>query len=296
MDVTNPTNPVEVSSLALSGEARAVAMAGTPGVLKQITPESASESRLPADSDAVTAPPLADLSAEEWTSIQNQIEQATATVSDGLTLQAVKTLTPSLSNAYFGNAAAVDGDTLVVGAGSVNAAYVFTRHNGGDKQWGLSATLVPTDVVPGDNFGSALALHGDWLAVSAPNATYSGIVGNGRVYLYHRNQGGADAWGLVQNIDYAGSINDQFGYALTLDGDVLIASALNAGRVAVYHPGIFDWQLQTTITVTDLADQFGYALALSGDTLAIGAPLADVGNNADAGATYVYTRRLQRID
>ena len=295
MDVTSPTNPVEVSSLATSGDALAVAMAGTPGVLMQSVTESEPvTSSTVTDAVNVTPQPTdippANLSNEEWTSIQNQIEQANATVSDGLMLQATKTLSPSLANAYFGNAAVVDGDTMVVGASSVNAAYVFTRHSGGDNQWGLSATLVPTDVVPGDNFGSAVAINGDWLAVSAPNATYSGITGNGRVYLYQRNQGGADAWGLMQNINYAGSTNDQFGYALTLDGDVLIASALNAGRAVVYSRSIFDWTQRNIITVTSTADNFGYALALVGDTLAIGAPLADVGNNTDAGATYIYTR------
>lgn len=297
MDVTNPASPTEVGSYTTSGEALAVALSGAPGVINlaekettetlRVNSQSASESRLEADSGT----PPANLSAEEWTSIQHQIEQANATsVSDGLMLRATKTLSPSLANAYFGNAAVVDGDTLVVGASSVNRAYVFTRHSEVDNPWGLSATLVPTDVVAGDAFGNAVALDGDWLAVSAPNATYSGIAGNGRVYLYYRNQGGADAWGLMQNIDYAGSTNDQFGYALTMDGDVLIASALNAGRAVVYSRSISDWTQRNIITVTNTADNFGYALALVGDTLAIGAPLADVSNNTDAGATYIYTR------
>src|SRR5262249_50223153 len=64
-------------------------------------------------------------------------------------------------------------------------------------------------------------------------------------------------------------------------------------REAVY-PILVDplFQQQTKLTASDGAasDEFGHYVALDGDTAVIGARLADIGGNADAGAVYVFTR------
>lgn len=52
------------------------------------------------------------------------------------------------------------------------------------------------------------------------------------------------------------------------------------------------WSFQQKLTASDggFDDRFGQSLALSGDTILIGAPLHDVGSNANQGAAYVFFR------
>jgi len=140
----------------------------------------------------------------------------------------------------FGTVVAVDGETVVIGApnAAVNGAfqqgavYIFGRQQGGTDNWGQVAKLTDDTVGLGGHFGSALAIKGDLLVVGASEASAR----HGRVTIFDRNRGGADAWGAVTTVSYTtvGDGNNvvSFGTGVALDGDLLL---IGAARTSVSY-------------------------------------------------------------
>ena len=207
------------------------------------------------------------------------------------------------ANDRFGTAVAVSGDTLAAGepgdsslGKNSGAAAIYGRDAGGAGNWGLVKRLVPTGGDKNDEFGSALALEGDLLAVGAPKDR------EGKVFLHARDQGGADQWGLVAVLQGSGSSNgDRFGAALALSGDLLAVGAYNSDDVAKNAGAVFlfqrdlggpdAWGEVARLVAPDgmEADLFGYQVSLSGTTLAVGAPRADP-FGAASGKAYLFER------
>ena len=82
-------------------------------------------------------------------------------------------ITPESGGSYgdrFGEAIAVSGDTLLVGAPAWNiyrgAAYTFTVSG---ATWTQEAMLTPSDAALIDGFGTSVALEGDTALIGAPN-------------------------------------------------------------------------------------------------------------------------------
>lgn len=129
----------------------------------------------------------------------------------------------------FGSSLALRGDELVVGASGAGAedpgagrAYVFRRARAGE--WTQHATLVPIgDLSAAFDFGFALALSAEWLAVSAPDRG-TGSATSGRVHLFRR---AGDAWvpDTVLTPRLENDANMQFGVSLSLEGDLLAIGA-----------------------------------------------------------------------
>ena len=249
--------------------------------------------------------------------------------------------------AFFGKSVALSGDTLAVGADlecnsapgiNVNqntgsfvvnsgAVYVFVRTG---TTWSQQAYVKATNPGTNDNFGLAVALSGNTLAVSAPNeaSAATGIGGNqaddtadgaGAVYVFARS--GA-TWHQQAYIKPSNTEkSDEFGMALALDGDTLAVGAIGedsaattidgdqtdnnasfAGAVYVFSRIGASWSQQAYLKASNAnaGDAFGGALALSGDTLVVGAneDSAATGSNGDptnntadaAGAAYVFVR------
>jgi hypothetical protein len=206
------------------------------------------------------------------------------------------------SNDYFGAAVTIDGDTIVVGAlgadSQTGAAYIFARNEGGADNWGQTAKITATLGASGDRFGSAVAIAGDVVVVGAPGADSS----TGAAYVFERNQGGADNWGLVATITATdGTSADAFGHAVAIDGDTIVIGAYfgdgavgNIGAAYVFEQnegGADNWGQAAKLTATSgiADDRFGYSVAVDGSIIVIGAPRQD-DNGSDAGAAYVFGR------
>ena len=207
----------------------------------------------------------------------------------------------------FGNAVAVDGEWLAIGApfddfnSLNNAGSVFLFRRSGVRNWQFFKQITAPTPATEDQFGAALALQGDVLAVGAPldNDT---LTDQGAVHVFHRSQGGADNWGFVKLLAaQTPAADDRFGAALALDGDTLAvgayldnATATDQGSVTIFsrHLGGTDnWGLRVTRLASDGAtsDQFGFSVALDGDILVVGAPL-DNGSATDQGSIYILKR------
>lgn len=212
----------------------------------------------------------------------------------------------------FGDAVAVDGDLVVVGAPLAEfaaqtdrgAAYVFRRNQGGMDNWGLVTKLLAPDGAVEDHFGSAVSVSNDIILVGAPWANISGRNNQGAAYLYYRNQGGAQAWGLVKKIVAAdGAAVDWFGYSVAVDGEQALIGSIfvdiggRADQGAAYvfwrnQGGADNWGQVARLTAGDGAadNQFGTAVALDGDRALVGVPRASVSGHPGQGAAYLFER------
>ena len=224
-------------------------------------------------------------------------------------------------NDSFGHSAAMDGNTVVIGAphesssateinGDENddsapgagAAYVFVRST--DGTWTQQAYLKASDGLAGDTFGYGVAVHGDTVAVSSRRMF------DGTVYLFTRDANGT--WTQETAVSAADGLQDiGFGDETALAGETLAVAARwhygagpFRGAVYVYRRASFGVWSQEALVVSSNADDydtFGESLALSGATLAVGAlneASAATGVGGDetdnsapfSGAAYVFTR------
>ena len=247
----------------------------------------------------------------------------------------------------FGDAVAVAGDTVVVGARheasnatGVNgnqadnsatdsgAVYVFVRSG---TAWSQQAYLKASNTGLGDNFGNAVAVAGDTVVVGArheaSNAT--GVNGNqadnsalisGAAYVFVRSAGVWSQQAYLKASNTGGS--DRFGYSVAVAGDTVVVgagyedsnatgvngnqadnSASNAGAAYVFVRSGTTWSQQAYLKAsnTGMFDLFGVSVAVSGDTVVVGAffeasnATGVNGNQADnsasySGAAYVFVR------
>lgn len=196
----------------------------------------------------------------------------------------------------FGVSVAISGDTLVVGAegkaDDSGAAYIFTRSN---NVWTEQLKLVPADVAVGDDFGGAVDIEGDTLAVASEGDDDNGTI-SGSVFVYARTNG---VWSLQQKIipDDPGG-GGLFGSSVSLSGDTLAVGrpldddgGANSGAAYVFVRNAGMWGQQQKLTAFDASsgDRFGGAVALHLDTLVVGAFFDDDGGT-NSGSAYVFGR------
>jgi hypothetical protein len=212
--------------------------------------------------------------------------------------------------AKYGQSVAIDNDVAVVGSPGDNdngdlsgSAYVHLKDQGGPNNWGELKKISPLDASACKIFGFSVDASGDVIAVGANTITTTSAcpTAEGAVYLFARNQGGADNWGQIKKLVASdGSAGNQFGFSATIDGDTVIVGAPgdNGGTGSAYvyqkdHDGVVDsWGEVTKITASDgsVDDIFGLTTAISADTAIIGAPAHIGGGVAISGAAYIFER------
>ena len=208
----------------------------------------------------------------------------------------------------FGYSVAVSGDTAVVaapteddGAGLGGAAYIFQRDEGGPDNWGQVAKLAATDPLANAWFGRDVDISGD-TAIVADAFEFAAGMYAGAVFVFQRDQGGADNWGQVAKLTTSDIPTVvEFGEDVAISGDIVVAGALGdseggsfAGAAYVFqrdHGGTDNWDEVIKLTASDAQaqDVLGKGVAVSGDTVLVGAAGEDeAGNNA--GAAYLFQR------
>ena len=208
----------------------------------------------------------------------------------------------------FGEAVAISGDTIAVGAAketytdsqsntvdNAGAAYVFTKP---DAVWAngvTAAKLRAASPAEGDLFGSSVDADGDNVAVGAPGAN--------KVFLFTKpNNGG---WTDDQTPSAAlapsnAEDGDEFGASVDLDGNTLVVGATqydstanvvqtNPGRAYVFTKSQSSWEEGDDVLTglgADPGDRFGAGMSASNGYVAVSR-----GNQADndyAGSVQVF--------
>jgi hypothetical protein len=191
----------------------------------------------------------------------------------------------------FGYSVSISGTTILVGApradyaGIINCgqAYLFDQDAGGDDNWGQVKIIHPGVMEEGDRFGYSVSLSGDTAVVGAPWADSYGT-DMGQVYIFYRDQGGADNWGQVRvRAGSDRSDGDNFGQSVSISDTSLIVGAPLAGsggtkRGQAYmfykdHDGGDNWgQVKILSRAYERdGDKFGSSVDVSGDMAIVGA-------------------------
>lgn len=204
----------------------------------------------------------------------------------------------------FGIDVDISSNTVIVGAlrhatnrvSRAGQAYVFTRSG---TVWVEQAKLSADVPQIGGTVGFAVALEGSTALVSA-HLEDGGALNTGAVYVFTRT---GTTWRqqakLVPNDAVA---NNQFGYALALQGNTALISApfrtnagvTSAGALYVFTRNGTAWTESGVVgaqapIIKD--DRLGFSVSLFGRTLIGGAPYADGGANGsrtDSGMVYIF--------
>lgn len=184
-------------------------------------------------------------------------------------------------NARFGNALAVSGDTLVVGApfhdhlvvanDDKGAAYVYRRS--GDS-WLLEQQLTASNAASGDNFGWAVDISGDTLVVGAPHRDGT-FADSGAAYTFTRI---GSVWIQQQQLSgQSPAAGDGFGTAVAIDGTRIAVGVpgraatiqsiplADAGVVEVFDESGGGWSRQATLVAGNITTGFGSSVAVEAD-------------------------------
>ena len=204
----------------------------------------------------------------------------------------------------FGFSVDISDDHVVVGAPGHGggaylggAAYVYSRNHAGVDAWGEVAKLMAADVAVYDQFGWSVGIDHAVVVVGS-NKGDGAVADSGSAYLYGRNQGGADAWGVITELIASdGAALDFFGEAVSVSGDVVgvgaVADESSTGAVYLYgrnNGGADLWGEIGKLTASDAAssDRFGHAVAIHGSAVLVGAPSAE--------AAYLFGRNIGGAD
>lgn len=200
--------------------------------------------------------------------------------------------------ATFGQAVAIDGDVLVVGAQNSSpngvpasgAAYVFQRIGG---SWVETQKLLASNMAFNARFGYSVAIDGDTIVIGALQASIGASL-TGAVYAFERQ---GSVWvETARLVADDAQMYDKLGFAVSVSGDRLAATAqsadtleLDAGAVYIFEKVGPTWVQAAKVFPADAVSlhRFGEDIQLSGDSLLVGAPFDGMPGNR-LGAVYAY--------
>ena len=194
-----------------------------------------------------------------------------------------------------------DEDTIVVGAHSKNAAYIFTKPADG---W--TSTTTAAKLSGSDSFGRSVAVDAGTIVVGASGDSDDD---KGSAFVFTKPATGwADSTsaGAAKLTAYSRNNNDRFGRSVAIDGNTIVVGAYlddfndangddNEGSAYVFVKPDTGWANSpgteaAKLTASDRSakDQFGRSVAVDGDTVVIGADALNATNKS--GSAYVFTK------
>ncbi len=185
----------------------------------------------------------------------------------------------AISGEEFGISVDIQGDTLLIGAfDGLNpipnfisgVGYIFQRTG---SVWNEQQIISAADAALSDEFGRAVALDGDRVAIGATADDDNGL-DSGSVYFFRIRTNPVHK--LVASDR---TVDAQFGYSLAVSGDTLVVGApyhdhsvpLNDNKGAVYiyrrNSTSDGWENELELTASNAAndDHFGWSVDISGD-------------------------------
>ena len=165
----------------------------------------------------------------------------------------------------------------VIGTQWTAWVYVYERNHGGPDNWGLVKKLSASgEPKRRKGFGNAVSIWRDTIVVGA--FVVDGW--RGRAYVYERNHGGPDNWGLVKELVASDrKKNNQFGNAVAVCSDTIVVGAAKRAKWvgAAYafgrdHGGPGAWGELAILTPSDgVRDgEVGETIAIGGRTVLVG--------------------------
>lgn len=224
---------------------------------------------------------------------------------------------------YFGVSVSISGNYALVGAytedddaagenplNSAGSAYMFFYDG---SHWIQQQKIVGSDRAENDQFGSTVAISGDYAIIGAPNESEDALGENtllaaGSAYMYVRN---GSNWEQQQKIVATDrGAEDCFGNSVSISGDYAVIGAFYededaegantmdyAGSAYIFLRNGIAWNQEQKLVASDRAvdDCFGSSVSISGDRVIVSAfnecEDADGTNMMDdAGSAYIFVR------
>ena len=203
-------------------------------------------------------------------------------------------------NAEFGSAVAASATRIAVAspnstegiANGVGRVRIFDLNG---TQWVIGQLIRAPYMDPGDQFGFAIALDGEWLAVAAPGDD-QGAINAGAVYVYRAVRG---SFVLMHKVFApTPTLEDSFGYSVALKNGMLVVGAPrrddageDSGAAYVFNVptnGAQPSLLRTLVPPSGSLDaEFGFAVSTDGVSVVVGAPGFEVDGSL-CGAAWMY--------
>ncbi|HMV99781.1 MAG TPA: FG-GAP repeat protein, partial [Acidobacteriota bacterium] len=217
--------------------------------------------------------------------------QQKLTASDGMALD------------QFGFSAAINGETVVVGAyqdtiganDGQGSVYVFVRSG---TIWSQQQKLTASDGMAIDQLGFSVAISGEVVVAGARFDNIGANNDQGSAYVFVRS---GTTWSQRQKLTASdGAAGDWFGTSVAINGETVVVGApldtIGAnnlqGSAYVFVQTGTTWTEQQKLTASDgaVGDQFGGSVAISGETVVVGAPVDTIGANNLQGSASVFVR------
>lgn len=237
--------------------------------------------------------------------------------------EVVKVVAPDRALAdLFGYSVSISGDYAIVGAkqedhnatggqylDNAGAAYILKNESG---TWTVVQKIVAEDRAADDEFGTSVAIYGDYAIVGAPRKTATvGFELNsaaGAAYIFKNTDG---QWSQLQKIQASDrETGDEFGYAVAISENYVIigapyedeyvngqSQASNKGSAYIRKKGETLWMDEQKIVGGSVGDgdNFGWSVGISEDYAVIGTPrdsqiASGGGILADAGSAYIFRK------
>jgi len=173
----------------------------------------------------------------------------------------------------------LSGDTLAVASErQVNprytnhSVYIFERDFGGAENWGevteiLSPATGPFGPITDEMFATSIDLDGDLLVVGAPAPGNPGFY-TGEAWVFGRNVGGPEAWGLVSRLLPADAeARDRIGNSVAVSGSLFAVGAPSEDDRGLESGSVYIFSLQSGACVSSPLGTAGegFSLFILGD-------------------------------
>lgn len=198
----------------------------------------------------------------------------------------------------FGRSIVLKGDRAIVGlpgfavAGINRAGGARIIERDASGNWQAIATLTSSNPTAFSRYGFAVALDGDYVAVTDPAAPFSTELS--AVDVYERS--GSGSWNRAQQLTIPGSDPLQ---SVAISGDYLVIGSLvgdslvNRPQGGPGHAYVYErqangsWSLAATLESPRVqnGNDFGQSVDISGNVIVVGAPAED-----NSGRAYVFER------
>jgi hypothetical protein len=203
----------------------------------------------------------------------------------------------TVSNSRFGNAVALSGNTLVIGApvdvdnASLvsGAVYVYT---GAGALWTQQQKLIAQDREANDRLGLSVSIDGDSLVAGAANDDKVVGADAGSAYVFTRS---GSVWTEQAKLrSTQAQINERFAQSVSIEADEVLVGAyclnvsgcVGSGAVYVFNRTAGVWAVSARLASGVNQDSFGHSVSHgSGNAAIVGAFGVDTGQT-DAGAVY----------
>ncbi|HCQ16056.1 MAG TPA: hypothetical protein DIU20_07340 [Cryomorphaceae bacterium] len=203
----------------------------------------------------------------------------------------------------FGSAVALSDKYAAVVAGATQEVYIF--ENNGSGSWSFVQKISGKDYLRSDgfkpDFGSSLAIDGDYLYIGAPTDDSdqfgeNNLTRSGAIYIFKREGGN---WSLAQKVTQQNRQSQSyFGNNISVSGSFLaVGSQENRqGSVEIFQrdrDGKWNFTQKLSPENRLAIDRFGADISFDGDHIAVSAPNYNVEGITYAGAVFLYKRDLK---